>query len=137
MINLRTLTDAELCRLAYLDAKASPMLRELVNRFDDITSAVACMHHDAEEAINSDKPADALRLADTALDQALGAVNYALDVIGESADLRTEYNRLARMSDAFDKAQSEFQEALDAARKEGTLETLRDDLTSLYEDLTA
>ena len=136
MINLRTLTDAELCRLAYLDAKSSPMLLELISRFDDITSAVACMHHDAESVFNSDKPGDALRLADTAIDQALGAVNYALDVIGESADMRTEYNRLARMSDAFGHAQSEFQEALDEARKMGTLETLRDDLSSLYEDLT-
>ena len=136
MINLRTLTDAELCRLAYLDAKASPMLLELISRFDDITGAVACMYHDAESAVNSDKPAGALRLADTALDLAAEALSFAYDVMDRDPDIREDTRAFLDMSNAFDKAQSEFQEALDAARKEGTLETLRDDLSSLYEDLT-
>ena len=137
MINLRTLTDAELCRLAYLDAKSSPMLLELISRFDDITSAVACMYHDAESAVNSDKPAGALRLADTALDLAAEALSFAYDVMDRDPDIREDTRAFLNMSDAFDQAQSEFQEALDVARKEGTLETLRDDLSSLYEDLTA
>lgn len=136
MINLRTLTDAELCRLAYLDAKASPMLLELIGRFDDITSAVAYMHHDAESAVNSDKPAGALRLADTALDLASEALRFAYDVMDRDPDIREDTRAFLDMSNAFDKAQSEFQEAVDVARKEGTLETLRDDLSSLYEDLT-
>ena len=137
MINLRTLTDAELCRLAYHDAKASPMLLELISRFDDITGAVACMHHDAESAVNSDKPGDALRLADTALDMATEALNFAYNVMDRDPDIREDTNTFLGMSDAFDMAQSDFQEALDAARKEGILETLRDDLSSLYENLTA
>ena len=137
MINLRTLTDAELCRLAYLDAKASPMLLELISRFDDITSAVACMHCDAESAVNSDKPAGALRLADTALDLAAEALSFAYDVMDRDPDIREDTRAFLDMSDAFGHAQSEFQEALDEARKMGTLETLRDDLSSLYEDLTA
>ena len=137
MINLRTLTDAELCRLAYLDAKASPMLLELISRFDDITSAVACMHHDAESVFNSDKPGDALRRADTALDLAAEALCFAYDVMDSNPDIREDTRAFLNMSDAFAHAQSEFQEALDVARKEGILETLRDDLSSLYEDMTA